>query len=235
MSTKSDPLSDIDRDFDARLARGREEGGRASRPPSSPTWPAVAARSTAASAALEPSMKFAGPALTVEVRPGDNLMIHAAMAIAKPGDVLVVDGKGDQTCALMGAIMMNECKKIGIAGVILDAAVPRQRGDPPSWTFRCSPSARIRMGRPSSSPVGSTSRSRSAGSRSARATSSWPMRTASSSSSARRRNRCSRSQRRRSPTKPKRIEAIRKGESLRPAWLDGALRAAGVLKEGETL
>jgi 4-hydroxy-4-methyl-2-oxoglutarate aldolase len=33
----------------------------------------------------------------------------------------------------------------------------------------------------------------------------------------------------------KRIEAIRKGESLRPAWLDGALRAAGVLKEGETL
>ena len=40
-------------------------------------------------------MKFAGPALTVEVRPGDNLMIHAAMAIAKPGDVIVVDGKGD--------------------------------------------------------------------------------------------------------------------------------------------
>ena len=40
-------------------------------------------------------MKFAGPALTVEVRPGDNLMIHAAMAIAKPGDVIVIDGKGD--------------------------------------------------------------------------------------------------------------------------------------------
>lgn len=43
-------------------------------------------------AALRPRMKLAGPALTVEVRPGDNLMIHAAMAIAKPGDVLVIDG-----------------------------------------------------------------------------------------------------------------------------------------------
>jgi len=44
-------------------------------------------------APLAPTMKFAGPALTVEVRPGDNLMIHAALAIAKPGDVIVVDGK----------------------------------------------------------------------------------------------------------------------------------------------
>ena len=48
-------------------------------------------------AALRPRMKLAGPAFTVDVRPGDNLMIHAAMALAKPGDVLVIDGKGDQT------------------------------------------------------------------------------------------------------------------------------------------
>jgi regulator of RNase E activity RraA len=74
-------------------------------------------------AALRPRMKIAGPAITVEVRPGDNLMIHAAMALAKPGDVLVVDGKGDRTCALMGTIMMTACKKLGLAGVILDAAV----------------------------------------------------------------------------------------------------------------
>ena len=73
--------------------------------------------------ALDPSMKIAGPAFTVEVRPGDNLMIHAAIALAKPGDVLVVDGKGDQTCALMGTIMMNQCRAAGIAGVVLDAAV----------------------------------------------------------------------------------------------------------------
>lgn len=73
--------------------------------------------------ALRPNMKLAGPAFTVEVRPGDNLMIHAALALAQPGDVLVIDGKGDQTSALMGAIMMNAAKKRGLAGVVMDGAV----------------------------------------------------------------------------------------------------------------
>ena len=73
--------------------------------------------------ALRPNMKLAGPALTVEVRPGDNLMIHAAIALAQPGDVLVIDGKADQTCALMGTIMMTACRQRGIAGVVVDAAV----------------------------------------------------------------------------------------------------------------
>ena len=74
-------------------------------------------------AALRPRMKLAGPAFTVEVRPGDNLMIHAAMALAKPGDVLVIDGKGDQTSALMGTIMMTACQQLGLAGVVVDGAV----------------------------------------------------------------------------------------------------------------
>ena len=74
-------------------------------------------------AALRPRMKLAGPAFTVDVRPGDNLMIHAAIALAKPGDVLVIDGKGDQTAALMGTIMMTACQKLGLAGVIIDGAV----------------------------------------------------------------------------------------------------------------
>ena len=73
--------------------------------------------------ALRPRMKLAGPAFTVDVRPGDNLMIHAAMALAKPGDVLVIDGKGDQTAALMGTIMITACKQLGIAGVVIDGAV----------------------------------------------------------------------------------------------------------------
>jgi 4-hydroxy-4-methyl-2-oxoglutarate aldolase len=74
-------------------------------------------------AALRPRMKLAGPALTVDVRPGDNLMIHAAIALAKPGDVLVIDGKGDQTAALMGTIMMTACRQLGLAGVVIDGAV----------------------------------------------------------------------------------------------------------------
>ena len=65
---------------------------------------------------------MAGPAFTVEVRPGDNLMIHAAIALAQPGDVIVVDGKGDTTSALMGSIMITACKKLGLAGVVLDGA-----------------------------------------------------------------------------------------------------------------
>ncbi len=73
--------------------------------------------------ALRPSMVLAGSALTVEVRPGDNLMIHAALACAQAGDVLVVDGKADLTCALMGSIMMNAARKIGLAGVVIDGCV----------------------------------------------------------------------------------------------------------------
>ena len=73
--------------------------------------------------ALRPRMKFAGTAFTVEVRPGDNLMIHAAMALARPGEVLVIDGKGDQTSALMGTIMMTACRQLGLAAVVIDGAV----------------------------------------------------------------------------------------------------------------
>ena len=73
-------------------------------------------------APLTPKTRLAGPAFTIEARPGDNLMIHAAMQLAKPGDVLVIDGKGDTTCALMGTIMMNACRQLGIAGAVIDAA-----------------------------------------------------------------------------------------------------------------
>ena len=73
--------------------------------------------------ALRPDMKVVGTAFTVDVRPGDNLMIHAAMSLAQPGDVLVIDGKGDLTAALMGTIMITACRKLGIAGVVIDGAV----------------------------------------------------------------------------------------------------------------
>ena len=72
---------------------------------------------------LLPTMRACGPAFTVDVRPGDNLMIHAAMALAKPGDVLVIDGKADLTAALMGAIMLTACKQLGLAGVVIDGAI----------------------------------------------------------------------------------------------------------------
>ncbi|MXP49076.1 RraA family protein [Pantoea sp. Eser] len=69
------------------------------------------------------SIKMAGPAITVEVRPGDNLAIHAALAIAQPGDVIVVDGKDDLSCALIGEIMSTQAEASGIAGIIIDGAL----------------------------------------------------------------------------------------------------------------
>ncbi len=68
-------------------------------------------------------MALSGPAFTVEVRPGDNLMIHAAIALAQPGDILVIDGKGDQTSALMGTLMLSACKQKGLGGVVVDGVI----------------------------------------------------------------------------------------------------------------
>lgn len=72
---------------------------------------------------LHPRMKIAGPAFTVEVRPGDNLMIHLAIALAQPGDVIVVDGKGDLSCALVGDLMSTQAAKAGLGGFVIDGAV----------------------------------------------------------------------------------------------------------------
>ena len=55
--------------------------------------------------ALSPSWagaRLAGPAYTVWTRPGDNLYIHKALDEAQPGDVIVVNGGGDQSRALIG-------------------------------------------------------------------------------------------------------------------------------------
>src|SRR5690606_33672231 len=46
----------------------------------------------------------------------------AAMSLAKPGDILIIDGKGDLSSALMGTIMMTACRQLGIAGVVMDGA-----------------------------------------------------------------------------------------------------------------
>jgi len=64
-----------------------------------------------------------GSALTVRVRPGDNLMIHKALMMAQQGDVLVVDGGGDLSQALMGGLMRTTCMTRGLAGIVIDGAV----------------------------------------------------------------------------------------------------------------
>lgn len=66
---------------------------------------------------------LAGPALTVKTRPGDNLMIHKALHIAKPGDVIVVDAGGDVTNALIGELMVATAIRNGIAGFVMNGAI----------------------------------------------------------------------------------------------------------------
>ena len=66
---------------------------------------------------------LAGPAFTVKTRPGDNLIIHKAIDMAQPGDVVVIDAGGDLTNSLMGEMMLSWAEKRGIAGVILNGAI----------------------------------------------------------------------------------------------------------------
>ena len=197
----------------------------------------VAGRRGTLDARIQPlarSMRMAGPAFTVEVRPGDNLMIHAAIAMAQPGDVIVVDGKGDTTCALMGSIMITACKKLGLAGVVLDGA------------HRDSEEI-LAMGFPlysvGSNPNGPT--------KNVPGRINWPISCGGTAIApgdlligdgdgvvvierqlaeslialADKKVREERA----------RIADIESGRSIRPAWLDGALRAAGLLRDGETL
>ena len=183
---------------------------------------------------LSASMKFAGPALTVEVRPGDNLMIHAAMAIAKPGDVLIVDGKGDLSSALMGEIMSQQCVALGIAAVVIDGAARdseaiRELGFPmfaaglnPNGPTKSVPGRLnhpISIGGVSVSPGdlvvgdadGVTVVERE------KAAAMLPLAV------------------QKVAAETKRIAEIKSRQALAPGWLNGALRTAGVIKEGETL
>jgi regulator of RNase E activity RraA len=183
---------------------------------------------------VSPSMRLAGPAFTIEVRAGDNLMIHAAIGMAKPGDVLVIDGKADRTCALMGSIMINACKKLGLGGVVLDAAVRdteelRELGFPVyaicanpngptkfvpgriNWPISCGgisvqPGDLI-VGDADGVVVVEREKAASLLEEAAKKVAD----------------------------ERARIADIVAGKNLRPKWLDGSLRAAGLLKEGETL
>ena len=183
---------------------------------------------------LSPSMRLAGPAFTVEVRAGDNLMIHAAITMARPGDILVIDGKADRTCALMGSIMINACKKAGLGGVVIDGAVRdteelRELGFPVyaicanpngptkfvpgriNWPISCGGIAV----HPGDLLVGDADgvvvvEREKAGSLLKDAA-------------------------KKVADERARIADIVAGRNLRPKWLDGSLRAAGLLEDGEAL
>jgi 4-hydroxy-4-methyl-2-oxoglutarate aldolase len=179
-------------------------------------------------------MRLAGPALTVEVRPGDNLMIHAAMAMARPGDVLVIDGKGDDTAALMGEIMVSQCMAVGIAGIVVygavrDAEAIRALGFPmyatgtnPNGPTKLVPGRinwPVSVGGVTVNP-GDLVVADGDG-----VVVLEPAKVPAALDEASKKL----------DYETTRLAQIRSGGDLRPKWLEGALRQAGVLAEGETL
>jgi 4-hydroxy-4-methyl-2-oxoglutarate aldolase len=185
-------------------------------------------------APVSPAMSFCGPAFTVEVRPGDNLMIHAAISLARPGDVLVIDGKADRTCALMGALMINACKKVGIAAVVIDAAVRDTRelaelgfpvfaaGANPNGPTKFVPG---RINWPiSCGGIAVAPGDLVAGDADGVVVIEREKAPALLAAAAKK-----------VAEEKARMEDILAGRNLKPKWLDGALAAAGVLEEGETL
>jgi len=68
-------------------------------------------------------LRMAGSALTVKTRPIDNLMVHKALDMAKPGDVIVVDASGDMNSAILGEIMVTMAMKKNLAGYLIDGCI----------------------------------------------------------------------------------------------------------------
>lgn len=73
--------------------------------------------------AVWPGARLCGSAFTVWTRPGDNLQILKAMEHAFPGDVIAVNGHGDESRALIGEMIGGRAKVRGIAGFVIDGAV----------------------------------------------------------------------------------------------------------------
>lgn len=64
-----------------------------------------------------------GPAYTVKLPAGDNLLLYYAIDHAKPGDILVISNEGFTERALCGEIMIGLAQKRGLGGLIIDGAI----------------------------------------------------------------------------------------------------------------
>lgn len=100
--------------------------------------------------AIWPGAHLAGPTFTVWTRAGDNAAIHAAMELAQPGDVIVVNGQADESRALLGELMGGKARAAGIAGFVLDGAA-RDAADlaelqMPVFARACTPAGPYKFG-----------------------------------------------------------------------------------------
>ncbi len=72
---------------------------------------------------IYPTARVAGSAVTISSQPGDNLMIHAAMEVCEPGDVLVVTTTSASTDGMFGELLGVSCQAHGVVGLIIDAGI----------------------------------------------------------------------------------------------------------------
>jgi len=71
----------------------------------------------------DPSLPILGPACTVKVYPGDNLMVHKSLDVARPGDVIVVAAGGSPMNAALGDLISTKARHRGVAGFVVDGFI----------------------------------------------------------------------------------------------------------------
>lgn len=72
---------------------------------------------------IYPTARAAGSAVTVSCAPGDNLMIHAAIEVLGPGDILVVTTTSESTDGMFGELLGESARAHGAVGLIIDAGI----------------------------------------------------------------------------------------------------------------
>ncbi|HEY8665805.1 MAG TPA: RraA family protein [Tepidisphaeraceae bacterium] len=67
--------------------------------------------------------RICGPALTVKVFPGDNLMVHKSLDVLEPGDIVIIDAGGSKLNAVLGDLISTKARHRGVQGFVVDGLV----------------------------------------------------------------------------------------------------------------
>jgi regulator of RNase E activity RraA len=99
----------------------------------------------------DPDLTLAGPACTIKVYPGDNLMVHKSLDIAQRGDVVVVDTSSSAMTAVLGDLISTKARHRGIAGFVVDGLIRdlpaiRALGDFPVFARGVTPKGPLHRG-----------------------------------------------------------------------------------------